>query len=300
MAFTEGIQIQLPNMSHTEAVKHFYDQNTAAFLKWGKHKQTFNIHQPLWAEGVATFEEAVSYSNRLVLKEVEELLGTASQNAHIIDLGCGVGSSVLYLAQNLDIDTKLWGITISPEQVRLAQAFAEKQKSKAVCQFLEGDFLAWPKAIPPVDLAFAIEAFLHAASPERFFEAAAQGIRSGGRLVLVDDFLSPLAERSPLSPKQQKQLSSFRHGWMAGSLLSEQRADHIATQKGFRLLSSQNLTPFMKWGRPRDKLIGLMVAIAGKWMQKSTYFKMMHGGYAKQQSLKQDLLRYQLLVWEKR
>ncbi|MEL7533327.1 MAG: class I SAM-dependent methyltransferase [Bacteroidota bacterium] len=287
-------------MSHTEAVKHFYDHNTAAFLRWGKHKQTFNIHQPLWAEGVNTFEEAVSYSNQLVLREVESLaISTASQNVQIIDLGCGVGSSALYLADKLQIPAQIWGITISPEQVRLAQEFAAKQASKARCQFLEGDFLQWPAEIPKVDLAFAIEAFLHTASPERFFEAAAQGLKTGGKLVLIDDFLSPRAERSKLSQKQHQQLSSFRQGWMAGSLLSQAGAESIAQKRGFRLLSSRNLSPFMQLGRPRDKVIGLMVALAGKWMQKSTYFKMMHGGYAKQQSLKQDLLRYQMLVWER-
>ncbi|MEL6846531.1 MAG: hypothetical protein AAFP02_25270, partial [Bacteroidota bacterium] len=68
---------------------------------------------------------------------------------------------------------------------------------------------------------------------------------------------------------------------------------------GLQLRRTLNLTPYMRLGRPRDKVIGMMSAVAGKWMQRSTYFKMMHGGYAKQQSLKQDLLRYQLMEWKK-
>lgn len=287
-------------MAHTEAVKHFYDHNTAKFLRWGKHQQTYNIHQALWAKGVDSLDAAVSYSNQLVLREIEELLVRSPQeNIQILDLGCGVGSSALYLAQYLNKQAQIWGITISPAQVALAKQFQTQQSDLDNCQFLEGDFSNWPEELPMMDVAYAIEAFLHAASPERFFEAASRGIKSGGKLVLVDDFLSPHTERAKLSQKQQQRLASFKHGWMAGSLLSVERADQIAKKLGFRLVSSQNLTPYMRIGRPRDKAIGLMVAVAGRWMQKSTYFKMMHGGYAKQQCLKQDLLRYQMLVWEK-
>lgn len=286
-------------MEHSKAVREFYEHNTAAFLRWGKHEQTFNIHQPLWAEGVATADEAVNYSNQLVLQSAQVLAERSpKEQLNYIDLGCGVGSSLLYLLQYGPANCQGWGITISPAQVQLAREFQSKLGIEKA-SFQEGDFLQWPDGLPRMDLAYAIEAFLHAADPRAFFQAAANGLKKGGKLILIDDFLSKKGSEGKLSQKQSQNLSYFRHGWMAGSLISGEAAEAMASEYGLRLRRTLNLTPYMRLDRPRDKVIGLLSAVAGKWMQRSTYFKMMHGGYAKQQSLKQDLLRYQLMEWEK-
>ncbi|MEL6592025.1 MAG: class I SAM-dependent methyltransferase [Bacteroidota bacterium] len=286
-------------MEHSKAVREFYENNTAAFLRWGKHEQTSNIHQPLWAEGVSSSDQAVNYSNQLVLQAAQELAKRSPKEPlNCIDLGCGVGSSLLYLLQNGPSNCQGWGITISPAQVKLAKEFQAKLGIESA-SFQVGDFLQWPKDLPPMDLAYAIEAFLHAADPRAFFQAAADGLKPGGRLILIDDFLSKKGSTGKLSQKQSRNLAYFRHGWMAGSLISGVEAEALAGEFGLQLRRTLNLTPYMRLGRPRDKVIGMMSAVAGKWMQRSTYFKMMHGGYAKQQSLKQDLLRYQLMEWKK-
>ena len=49
-----------------------------------------------------------------------------------------------------------------------------------------------------VDLAVAIESFIHCANPDRFMSEAASVLRSGGRLVLCDDFLAaPALDAGP-------------------------------------------------------------------------------------------------------
>ncbi|MEL7342395.1 MAG: class I SAM-dependent methyltransferase, partial [Bacteroidota bacterium] len=248
---------------------------------------------------VNSSDQAVNYSNQLVLESLQELAERSPKEAlSCIDLGCGVGSSLLYLLQKGSSKWQGWGLTISPAQVKLAKEFQARLGIENA-SFQEGDFLYWPDELPPMDFAYAIEAFLHATDPKAFFQAASKGLKSGGKLVLIDDFLTPKGRKGTISQTQQANLSAFRHGWMAGSLISTEEATVIAEEYGFQLRRTLNLTPYMRLGRPRDKVIGLMSAIAGKWMQRSTYFKMMHGGYAKQQSLKQDLLRYQLMEWEK-
>jgi hypothetical protein len=128
----------------------------------------------------------------------------------------------------------------------------------------------------------------------------AQKLKPGGKLVLIDDFLTPRGEQGKLSQKQVGWLADFRAGWLAGSLVSEQGAVTLAAQNGLVFRESQNLTPYMKLGRPRDQLIGLLRFFAAPYMRRSTYWRALNGGYAKQQCLKSGLVEYRQLVWQKR
>ena len=288
----------MPNPTPT--VRQYYDHNTARFLRHGQHEHTRNIHQPLWAEGISSVEQAVSYSNRLVLKQLNKLgQNRSDQELQVLDLGCGVGSSVLYLAEHFAQPAQFTGISISSVQIEYAQRFGEEHIRGQRCRFLTGDFLDLP-TLPPIDLAFAIEAFLHATDAQRFFAQVAQKLKPGGKLILIDDFLTPRGEQGKLSQKQVAWLADFRSGWLAGSLVSEQRAVALAAQNGLAFRESQNLTPYMKLGRPRDQLIGLLRFFAAPYMRRSTYWRALNGGYAKQQCLKTGLVEYRQLIWQKK
>ena len=48
-----------------------------------------------------------------------------------------------------------------------------------------------------MDLAFAIESFVHSPDGPRFFRSAARALRPGGKLIICDDFLSSPRPRPP-------------------------------------------------------------------------------------------------------
>ncbi len=81
------------------------------------------------------------------------------------------------------------GLTISPLQAQLARRRSRQLALHGASLFVEADFLASPLALG-ADMVYSVEAFVHAASPQRYFEEAARLLRPGGRLVLVDDFLA--------------------------------------------------------------------------------------------------------------
>ena len=85
-----GLDHSIFAMQHTEEVRKYYENNTPRFLRLGKHVGTQNIHQALWAEGVETPEEAVSYSNKLVLEVLSQLsTDFGGELIRVLDLGCG-------------------------------------------------------------------------------------------------------------------------------------------------------------------------------------------------------------------
>lgn len=290
----------MASSSHTDQVQQYYDHNTTRFLKLGKHGGSLNIHQALWADGVETQEEAVSYSNRLVLEEVNAMSHERSgRPIRVLDLGCGVGASLLYLAEHFVGEADFQGVTLSPVQAQLAQERRGNFPNGEKCTFQAADFLNLPQ-FKAIDVAYAIEAFVHAADPGRFFQQIGRQLAAGGQLVLVDDGLSERGT-SPeqLSRRERQWLADFRAGWLAQSLIGLPAAKALAEQAGLKLRSVEDLTPIMDIGRPRDQWIGLMIGVAGPLMRRSTYFKSLTGGYAKQQLLKCGVVQYRKLVFEK-
>ncbi len=276
-------------------VAEYYNNNTRRFLRLGQHQHTRNIHQPLWVPQVTTLEEAVNWSNELVAQQLAESRSTDGET-RVLDLGCGVGSSVFHLAARETGAARFWGVSISELQIELAKKFAASEPGAELCEFLCGDFLSLPK-LPTMHLAYAIEAFVHATCAESFFASVANVLEPGGHLVLIDDVLTERGASQNVSLREQALLDEFRSGWLASSLISVEAATHYAHKAGLRRICSENLTGHMRLGRPRDQVIGLMRRVAGSHMRRSTYLRSLSGGYAKQQCLKGGLVEYRKLVF---
>src|SRR3954447_17850705 len=183
-------------------VRDYYDANTWKFLLTGEARA---IHRELWGPGVTSRSEAVHQAHALVLDQLRP------GDRRVLDLGCGVGTAALYLARRRPVEVV--GVSISPAQIRLAERFAARGGPlQGRARFIAGDFTALPADVTGFDLAFAIEAFLHADPAAAFFEQAARALAPGGALVIVDDVRS--------SDRDDAALDDFRAGWHAPSVLS--------------------------------------------------------------------------------
>ena len=273
-------------------VKSYYDQNTKLFLKLSGNNHTASIHQPLWFEGTKSRSEALNNTDNLIIEEIKEV---NHADPRILDLGCGVGGSIFYLLGRLP-SALAHGLTISPRQVEIANELAKQKKLSGQTTFVEGSYQEIPAEIPNVNLAFSIEAFVHATDAEKFFEEAYRKLLPGGRLVLVDDFLS----ETPLETNRQKGIiSDFEDGWMLGSLLPISKVNQMAVKAGFEHLRGRDLTSFLPIDSLRDKLIRIYLH-SFRWLLKNTsYFKSQIGGNARQLALKNGLVQYHKITFQK-
>lgn len=284
-----------------EAVREYYDKNTRLFLWLGGSGKTQSIHRPVWGEGVTSRQEALEYTDRLVLAEAQRLARAISDNAcvlGILDLGCGVGGTLFYLARNLSQPLRTIGVTISPLQAGLARKRANELGLEDQCQFLEADFLNLPH-LEPVDLAFSIEAFVLAPDSERFFQQAAAILKAGGRLILCDDFLTEGDTSDSLPPEHQHWIASFRMGWHAAGLSSVQAARGMARRYGLRLAVDRDLTPCLRLNRLRDRWIAVLTRLGRHLPLRSPYWMSLVGGDALRRCLSSGLIAYRFLVFEK-
>lgn len=273
------------------AVRDYYNANTRRFLRWGKDQGTYNIHGALWPPGITRLDKALEYANELVRKTA---LGMAPPAASLLDLGCGVGSGLIYLSRYLKSFQKGYGISISPVQIDIALDRAKSAKDPRL-HFAVMDFLEVGAYIKQMDLAFSIEAFAHASDPGRFFQQAAMALRPGGKLALIDD----AQVREHLHPKEERLLQTYRQHWLLPSMLPESSVLGLAEANGLTLESHLDLTPWLRLRRPRDRFVSLMAFLFRPILRRSWYGKSLLGGDAKQKCYLKGITQYRMWVFVK-
>ena len=274
---------------HVERVRRYYDNNAARFERYGQGDAS--IHRAVWGPGADSRAAAFHYVDELLLQTVP----AGSSRPKVVDLGCGVGATLLYLASQIDLVGE--GITISAAQAARAEQLIAAADAQARVRCREGNYLTPPADLGGADLAFSIEAFLHGPDPERYFQEAAGLLRPGGRLVVCDDFLTSQTAQSPAAARW---LDEFRQGWRVGSLITVERARELAELAGLQLVQDVDLTPHLELRRPRDRFISLLVTLARPLRLPGDYWHSLVGGDALQRALAGGFLAYRFLVFETR
>ena len=274
---------------HVADVRRYYDHNSDRFERFGHGGAS--IHRAVWGPGVQTRAAAIHYMDQLLLDQLRPLAGTP----RVVDLGCGLGASLMYLAERLPIVGE--GITISARQSERAAALIAAAPLLGRVRVRQGDYLALPPDLEGMDLAFAIESFVHSPDGPRFFRSAARALRPGGKLIVCDDFLSSAAP--PASARHRRWLDQFRHGWRVGTLISADTAAQLARAEGLAPVASQDLTGHLELRRPRDVGIGLLLALLRPLPPRGEYWRGLRGGHALQLALRAGALQYRVLTFER-
>ncbi|MGE0463301.1 MAG: cyclopropane-fatty-acyl-phospholipid synthase family protein [Vicinamibacterales bacterium] len=297
-------------------IRRYYDRQTAGFVAFGQGGTEGAIHRAVWGPGVTTREQAFHSVEDRIAEMLADRTGGPSvgrgwasggpsvgpkwafggmdgraegaEPLHVVDLGCGVGGSLCYLASRLPI--RGTGITLSPLQARLAmdRVRALGLADRVTC--IEGDFTRLPDDLAPADLAFAIESFVHGPSPERFFAECARLVKPEGLLVICDDVRRATGDR-----RAARTVEQFTRGWHVNTLVTADELRDLARTAGFAHERTTDLTPWLELDRPRDRAIAAFVALFA-WLPLSrTPVAHLVGGDALQTCLKRGWIGYDLV-----
>jgi cyclopropane fatty-acyl-phospholipid synthase-like methyltransferase len=284
---------QPPSRSHNDEVRRYYDLNTPTFARFGRGASEGAIRRTVWAADVQSERDAFHYADALILREVQR----ARPEPGVLDLGCGLCSSLIYLARRAPI--RGVGVTIRAVQARAAERRLHATGVTDRVSCLQGDFIADALPLTAAEVAFSIEAFVHAPSAERYFQAAASLVAPGGTLIVVDDFLTERARGSG-SAGDARVLAAFREGWLAMTLVTPRAADSAARAAGFEPLESRSLTPSLELQRPRDRLLRAIVPLLRYLPLPELRRRSLIGGDALQRGLRSGLIDYRYMSWRRR
>ena len=276
----------------TADVGRYYDRNTRDFVAHGQGGGVGAIHRPVWSPRTKSSAAAFRYVEDRIAAFAEDLQ-VGSAPLHVVDLGCGVGASLCYLAERLPL--RGTGFTLSPVQVQHADQRIREAglTDRVVC--LEGDFCQLPDDLAPANLAYAIESFVHGPDPARFFESCARLVKAGGVLVVCDDVL-----RGVDTATARRTVRRFQRGWHLNAVITADALRRLADDAGFEHVSTENLTPHLKLDRPRDHLIAWFAALCGWLPLDNTRFGHLIGGNALRTCLSKGWIGYDLAVFRRR
>jgi cyclopropane fatty-acyl-phospholipid synthase-like methyltransferase len=279
-----------------DEVESYYDRNTERFERFGHGKDTGAIHRAVWGDGVSSRAEALRHLDRRLLAELRTLEAGFPAPRHVLDLGCGVGASLLFLAEQADI--RGTGVTLSGVQAKRATERIARQGASDRVRCVQGNFLELPAEIGQAALAFSIEAFVHAPDPRAYFVSSAKHVGPGGLLVVCDDFLSSSGE-SAASSRARRILGEVRRCWLAHTLVTVAQAERLARDAGFVLEKNSDLSSQLQLRRPRDRLIAAAVAVGRLLPLRGYAWRALVGGNALQQGLLAGLIEYRFLVFRR-
>ena len=287
----QPLHYNFPMPITTNSVRTYYDQNTSLFLKFSSSTKAQNIHRTLWTDGAQTLDDALNVSNARILKEIESV---AQTQAHIADLGCGVGASLFYIYPRLQNPAPALGLTLSPVQAKLARGSAEQLNLQDQILFAEGDFTSVPLA-NQLDAVYSVEAVCHAVEPEKYFREASRLLRSGGKLILVDDYQTPRS----LMQNETKWLKAYIDGWYVPGVRTVEQVVAWAEKYNLRLVRNDELTPYLRLRNLPDLLARAILFIGNLLPIKHAILPSMLGSMALQQCLHMGIVEYRFLVFEK-
>ncbi len=158
-------------------IQQFYDASSGLWEQvWGEH-----MHHGYYG---ATGNEKKD-RRQAQIDLIEELLNWAEvrQAEQIIDVGCGIGGSSLYLAQKFNAHAT--GITLSPVQASRATERAEEAGLAAEVQFQVADALDMPFADETFDFVWSMESGEHMPDKERFLAECYRVLKPGGTFLMA-------------------------------------------------------------------------------------------------------------------
>ena len=272
-------------------VAEYYDENTRRFLGTGAGRGEDAIHRPVWAPGVATRSAAIHYVEEAILKHVAE-----SGAKGVLDLGCGVGGTITYMQHRFPAE--YLGVTISPLQQRMgATRLSDLTNCRIICGDMVDPSVLLParESLPSPVAAYCIESFLHVPDGLQFLKNLGDTLRPGDTLHVCDDFL---VGRSP-SPKAERTVRTFQDGWHAPSLLTSDSVVETARECGLEPTIDEDLTPFLRLGRPKNVAIRALVVLLTPFPVSGAWWDNFRGGDALQRALASGLINYRLLGFRK-
>ena len=207
-------------------IRRHYDRLSFLYrLFWGEH-----LHHGYWEKN-----ESVARAQTQLMERLSERAGVP-RGARVLDIGCGLGGSALWLAEQFDCEVT--GITISPVQARMAAAKAKARSLAQRVQFQVCDANQWQPEPASVDLVWIMESSEHFHDKPGFFERCARALRPGGVLAVC----AWLRRDGPLREDEQNLVNTIAEAMFSASLDSLSAYQGWMRDAGLTVTVAQDIT----------------------------------------------------------
>ncbi len=209
----------------------YYDQCEIDYRLVWRLGASLAMHYGYWDSTTRSLRAALARQNELLAEA-----GGVHAADRVLDAGCGVGGSSIYLTTRTGC--RALGITLSPRQAASARRNARGHGVGGRAEFAVMDYTATGLADSTFDVVWALESVCYADEKAAFVREASRLLRPGGRLVLADGF----ATRDDFGVAEQRIMDSWLRSWAVPSLATVASFRRHLDDCGFRRVRYRDVT----------------------------------------------------------
>ncbi|MBV9728891.1 MAG: methyltransferase domain-containing protein [Pseudonocardiales bacterium] len=210
----DGVSDRQPTRSLTEAIVGYYDETWLDYRMLWLNPDNLAVHFGYTDDSTRGHADALKNMNRVLADRVQIQPGE-----RVLDAGCGVGGSSLWLAT--ERSARVVGITLAARQVAMARGHAARRGLTDRVYFDVADFTATSFPDASFDIVWSVESLCHAPRKAAFYQEAARLLRPGGRVVVADF----IRTARPLDPTGEQLLREWLDGWAVPEI--DTSAEHL-------------------------------------------------------------------------
>ncbi|MGB3765576.1 MAG: methyltransferase domain-containing protein [Phormidesmis sp.] len=225
----------------TEKIQQFYDESSPLWERtWGEH-----MHHGYYGP---TGQQKKN-RRQAQIDLIEEMLswGKVSEAQKILDVGCGIGGSTLYLAEKFNAQAV--GITLSPVQAKRAgdraqekgitlQAFENFGEIRPAAQFQVADALNTPFPDDSFDFVWSMESGEHMPDKLAFLQECYRVLKPGGTFLMATWCHRPAHTLAgPLTSSEERHLERLYQLYHLPYVISLSGYGTLAEEIGFTELA---------------------------------------------------------------
>lgn len=188
-------------MTREEIIIKYYNECTRDYQFGWANRHNLAMHYGFWDFGVKNHSDSLVRMNQFIADKVGIKAGE-----RVLDAGCGIGGSSIWLAENLG--AIVTGINISQKQIDMAKRFARERGVENLVKFYNRNFIDTKFPNKSFDVVWEIESMCHVDDKRDFLKEAWRILKKGGRLIVADGF----QKKERFSKDEQR----IMNGWLAG------------------------------------------------------------------------------------
>jgi cyclopropane fatty-acyl-phospholipid synthase-like methyltransferase len=273
-------------------VNAYYNQTQNHYQRWWQLNKGMALHYGLWFDGTTSFVEALNNTNEYLAEQVN-----IQQDQTVLDAGCGVGGSAIFLAKKYNCHVT--GITLSNLQINTSINNARKHDVSHLTDFMLQDYSRTKFENNSFDIIWACESSSSATNKQKMTDEWFRLLKPGGKLVLSDFF-----KTNETKAKDNNLLARWTELWAMNPLVTSNFLAGKLIDSGFIIATNTDLTHLINKTVTRmlkSYWLGLIPAICYNILFGARLYARNHykSGLYQYKALKLNLWQYRCMVASK-